>query len=50
MAAVGDFNGDKKPDIIWQNDTTRQATIWFMGGAQGTTFLGWAYLSGSVAG
>ena len=46
----GDFSGDTKPDVIWQNDTTRQTTVWYMGGAQGTTFLGWNYLSGDVSG
>ena len=40
-----DFNGDLKPDLVWQNDTTRQVSAWFMGGAQGNALLGWTYLS-----
>jgi hypothetical protein len=39
----GDLNGDGHPDIIWQNDTTRQVAAWYMGGAQGNQFqfFGW---------
>ena len=50
VVGVGDFDGDGHPDLVWQNDTTRQATVWYMGGAQGTTLLSWSYLSGSVPG
>jgi hypothetical protein len=50
VVGAADFDGNGKPDLVWQNDTTREATTWFMGGAQGTTFLGWAYLSSSVPG
>ena len=50
IAGVADFNSDGHPDLIWQNDTTRQATVWYMGGTNGTTMLGWNYLSGSVPG
>ena len=38
------------PDLVWQNDTTRAVTVWYMGGAQGATFQGWNYLSGGAAG
>jgi hypothetical protein len=50
VAGAADFNADGHPDLIWQNDSTRQTTVWYMGGAQGTTMLGWSYLSGSVPG
>ena len=30
--ALGDFNGDSKPDILWQNTTTGQRYLWFMNG------------------
>jgi hypothetical protein len=42
-----DFNGDGTPDLIWQQDSTRQVVVWNMGGAQGNTFLGWTWLSQS---
>src|SRR5438876_3292632 len=45
IAAASDFNRDGHPDLLWQNDATRQVTVWYMGGAQGTTFLGWNYVS-----
>jgi uncharacterized repeat protein (TIGR01451 family) len=50
VVGAADFNGDGTPDLIWQNDTARQVTVWYMGGAQGETFLGWNYLSSGVAG
>jgi hypothetical protein len=30
--APSDFNGDGKPDIIWQNTITGQRLIWIMNG------------------
>ncbi|MBZ5724083.1 MAG: FG-GAP-like repeat-containing protein [Acidobacteriia bacterium] len=50
VVGIADFDGDGHPDLVWQNDTTRQTTVWYMGGTQGSTFLNWNYLSGSVAG
>ena len=44
VVATGDFNGDGKPDLVWQNDA-RQVAVWYMGGAQGNTFLRWDWLS-----
>jgi hypothetical protein len=44
VVATGDFNGDGKPDLVWQNDA-RQVAVWYMGGAQGNTFLWWDWLS-----
>jgi len=35
FAAVGDFNGDCKSDILWRNSSTEQVDIWLM---NGTTF------------
>ena len=40
-----DVNQDAMPDLIWENDTTRQIVAWSMGGAQGNNLLGWSYLS-----
>jgi len=33
------------PDLVWQNDSSRQVTVWYMGGAGGAVFQGWNYLS-----
>jgi hypothetical protein len=44
VVAIGDFNGDGKPDLVWQNDA-RQVEVWYMGGAQGNTFLWWDWVS-----
>jgi len=35
FAAVGDFNGDCRSDVLWRNSTTGQVDIWLM---NGTTF------------
>jgi hypothetical protein len=37
MVGTGEFNGDGKRDILWQNNTTGQRTIWLM---NGTTLIG----------
>jgi hypothetical protein len=39
VAAVVDFNGDGHPDLLWQDQTSGLAQIWYMGGPQGNTFL-----------
>jgi hypothetical protein len=45
IRAIADFNGDGTPDLIWQNDNTRQATVWYMGGAAGNILLSWNRLT-----
>lgn len=45
IAGVGDFNGDSSPDIVWQHLDSRQVVVWYMGGPQGNTYLGWSFLS-----
>ena len=45
VVGVRDFNGDGKPDLVWQNDATQQVVVWYMGGAQGKTFLDSATLA-----
>ena len=47
IAGANDFNGDGAPDLVWQNDATSQLTVWFMGGTQGTDFLGWDWIAQS---
>ncbi len=44
---LGDFDGNGKPDLIWQNDSTRQVGVWYMSGAQGATYQGFGWLAGS---
>ena len=48
VAALSDFDGDGHPDLVWQHDTTGQATVWYLGGSDGTAFLGSAVFNGSV--
>jgi hypothetical protein len=45
LVGTGDFNGDGKNDVVWVNDTTRQVTVWYMGGAQGNVLQSWDWLS-----
>ena len=48
LVSTADFNGDGKPDLVWQNDSTRQALVWYMGGSLGNTFLWWDWLAPSA--
>jgi hypothetical protein len=45
VVAIGDFNGDGVPDLVWQNDTTRQVTVNYYGGSGGATLTGWNWLN-----
>ncbi len=44
IVGVGDFNQDGIPDVVWQNTTTGQATVHYMGGAQGNVDQGFNWL------
>jgi hypothetical protein len=51
LVGAADFNGDGHPDLVWQNDTTRQVAVWYMGGPQGNTYQSFAWLnSGNLPG
>jgi FG-GAP repeat len=45
IATVADFNGDGVPDILWENNSTRQKTIWYMGGSGWATMQNWNWVS-----
>jgi len=49
VVGAADFNSDAKPDVVWQNDTTRQASVWFMGGSNGLTVQSFGWLHGTGA-
>lgn len=36
LAAVADFNGDGRPDLVFQDRATGELSIWLMGGTSGT--------------
>jgi hypothetical protein len=40
IRAVTDFDGDGRPDCIWQDPSSGFAQIWFLGGAHGTDVMG----------
>jgi hypothetical protein len=42
LAGSGDFNGDGKPDILWQEETAGDLVVWFMDGVNRTSY---SYLS-----
>ena len=50
VVGVGDLNGDGHPDLIWQQDGTNVTSVWYMGGADGSTFLSNKVLSDSIPG
>jgi len=41
---TGDFNVDGHPDLVWQNESTRQVALWYMGGTQGNVYSGFGWL------
>jgi hypothetical protein len=43
VVAIADFNGDGKPDLVAQN-ASGQIVVWYFGGPQGNTFLGFNWL------
>jgi hypothetical protein len=45
VVATADIDSDRRPDLIWQHETTRQVSVWYMGGASGDVYRGWAWLS-----
>ena len=47
LVCTADFNGDGTPDLVWQNDATRQVVVWYMGGTPATTILSSASLATS---
>src|ERR1051326_266802 len=40
-----DYNGDGQSDLLWQNQTTGDVTVWFMNGAKQ---LNWAYIARGI--
>lgn len=34
VAGLGDFNGDSRPDVLWQHATSGQVYLWLMNGTQ----------------
>jgi len=45
VVGTGDFDGNGVPDLVWQNDSTRQVTVNYYGGTGGAVYQGWAYLN-----
>ena len=44
VVAVADFDGDGVPDLVWQNEATRQVTVHYYGGVGGATERSWRWL------
>jgi uncharacterized membrane protein len=44
LAAAADFDRNGVLDLIWQNETTGEATLWLIGGPVGSDVIGWTYL------
>ena len=44
IAAAADFDRDGALDLVWQNDTTRQLVVWYMGGTGGAIMQSWNWL------
>ena len=42
IRAVADFDGDKKPDLLWHNQVTGDLYVWFL---DGTATVGASYLT-----
>ena len=40
IKGIGDFNGDGKADILWQNSSSGEVYLWFMNGSTITSQVG----------
>ena len=49
IVAAADFNGDGVPDLVWQNEGTRQVVVHYYGGSGGAVDQGWTWLYGASA-
>jgi hypothetical protein len=49
IAGVADFNGDGIPDLIWQS-SDGSVVVWYMGGANGSSYQSAAFLAGPSSG
>jgi hypothetical protein len=46
IAAIGNFDNQNGPDVVWQNEDTRQVTVWFLStGSRQPTLLSWQNLA-----
>jgi exo-beta-1,3-glucanase (GH17 family) len=45
IAALGDFDQNGVPDVVWQQDDTGLVTVHYYGGPTGTTLWGWNWLA-----
>jgi hypothetical protein len=45
MVAVGDYNADERPDIVWRHQTSGQNAVWFMNDG---TLMGGAFTTPST--
>lgn len=43
LVTIADMDRNGVPDLVWQNDETRQVGVWYMGGTDGLTVLAIAY-------
>jgi hypothetical protein len=50
IVGIADLDGDRHPDLIWQQDGTNMVNVWYMGGVDGNTVLNAKNLSGPQPG
>jgi hypothetical protein len=48
IAGAADFDGDGRPELIWQDPMTGMSQVWLMGGTHGTTLIGAMALGGAT--
>jgi hypothetical protein len=49
VVAAADFNGDGVPDLVWQNDTTRQVTVHYYGfNGTSAVYQSWNWLQSTA--
>jgi hypothetical protein len=50
IVGVADLDGNGHPDLIWQQDGTNIPSVWYMGGADGSTVFSTKNLYGPLPG
>ena len=44
VTGAADLDGNSRPDLLWQEESTRKVAVWYMAGANGNQFQSFAWV------